>query len=105
MANRFDHKCSCDSCTEEPSGSVATDHARMNRTLGNLNEKDARRVAGLLAAGLGHGGVVQVSRITGMSRTTIARGRQELDGTDDVPLGCVRKPGGGRPALEKKGRA
>lgn len=104
MANRFDHECSCDECTGNPSGPTATNHARINRILGALNEKDSRRVAGLLATGLGHGGVVEISKITGMSRTTIARGRRELDGEDEVPLGRVRKPGGGRPALEKKGR-
>jgi hypothetical protein len=104
MANRFDRMCTCDSCADNPSGRKAKSHTRINRLMGDLNEKDSRRVAGLIATELGHGGVVEVSQITGMSRTTIAKGRRELDEKEEVPLGRVRRPGGGRPALEKKDR-
>jgi len=104
MANRIDHECTCESCVTDASGRVAKNHARINSVLSDLNEREARRVAGLIADSLGRGGVVELSRVTGMSRTTIARGQRELDETDEVPLGRARKPGGGRPTLEKKGR-
>jgi hypothetical protein len=67
-----------------------------------LDEKQARRVVGLLAEREGHGGVALLSRVTGMSRTTIAQGQRELVGKDPVPVDRVRRPGGGRKSLEKK---
>lgn len=70
--------------------------------LSGLDEKQARRVLGLLADNEGHGGIARLSRVTGVSRTTILRGQRELLGEDPVPDGRVRRPGGGRKALEKK---
>ena len=67
-----------------------------------LDEKNARRVAGLLASREGHGGVSLISRITGMSRQTIGRGIGELEAEDEVPVARVRAAGGGRKPLEKK---
>jgi hypothetical protein len=52
----------------------------------------------------GHGGSILLSTITGMSRTTIVQGQRELVGPDPVPHGRVRRPGGGRKSLEKKGQ-
>jgi hypothetical protein len=46
--------------------------------------------------------VALLSRVTGMSRTTIAQGQRELVGEDLVPADRVRRPGGGRKPLEKK---
>jgi hypothetical protein len=51
----------------------------------------------------GHGGNALLSAITGMSRTTILQGQRELVGSDSVPHDRVRRPGGGRKSLEKKG--
>jgi len=70
--------------------------------LSGLDEKQARRVLGLLADNEGHGGIAHLSRMTGVSRTTILKGKRELVGIDPVPEGRVRRPGGGRKALEKK---
>jgi hypothetical protein len=55
---------------------------------------------------IGHGGEVQVARITGLDVKTIRRGRQELD--DELiarPTDRVRLPGGGRLLAEKKTRS
>ena len=78
------------------------EHRKINRAVAGLDEKHARRVLGLMAELDGHGGVTRLSRITGMSRTTIAQGMRELVGTDRVPEGRVRRPGAGRKPLEKK---
>jgi len=43
--------------------------------------------------------VSTVSRACGLSRVTITKGVQELE-TSPLPAGRVRRPGGGRPALE-----
>jgi hypothetical protein len=74
----------------------------VNRALAGLDEKHARRILGLLADMEGHGGVARLSRVTGVSRTTILLGRKELVGEDPIPEGRVRRPGGGRKSLEKK---
>jgi DNA-binding IclR family transcriptional regulator len=74
----------------------------MNRVLALLDERQRRLLAGLLAERRGHGGVVAVARITGLSRTTIHRGLVELRRGDDVPEGRARRPGGGRLPAEKK---
>lgn len=78
------------------------EHRKLNRALAGLDEKHARRVLGLLAEKEGHGGITRLSRITGMSRTTILLGQRELVSADPVPEGRTRRPGGGRPPLEKK---
>jgi hypothetical protein len=65
----------------------------------HLDERARRLFAASEARQLGHGGVSLVSRVCGLSRVTITKGLQELD---DVPLpvGRVRRPGAGRPALD-----
>jgi hypothetical protein len=95
-------QCDCDVCREHPRSGEAREHAQINRMLSTLDEKNARRVAGLLASREGHGGTALISRVTGMSRQTIDRGFDELQGDDPVPVDRVRSVGGGRKALEKK---
>lgn len=85
-----------------PHSDEAEEHRKLNRLLSGLNEKDRRRVAGFVAEKEGHGGISHVSRVTGMSRTTILLGQRELVGRDPIPEGRVRRPGGGRKSLEKK---
>lgn len=102
MANRHQWVCECDVCREHPRSEEARSHLQLNRLLASLDEKSARRVVGLLAEREGRGASARLSRITGMSRTTILVGRNELGREDDVPLGRVRRAGGGRPRLEKK---
>jgi hypothetical protein len=79
-------------------------HRKLNRALSGLDEKHARRVVGLLAEKEGHGGISRLSRVTGMSRTTILLGQRELVGKDPIAENRVRRPGGGRKPLEKKDR-
>jgi DNA-binding phage protein len=83
---------------------VAEDHRAINRVVASLDERRRRLFAGLLAQQAGHGGIARVARITGLSRTTVLRGLRELAAPPD-PSGRVRRPGGGRPRVEKKRRA
>ena len=41
--------CRCEACEKHPRSAEATEHRKLNRLLSNLNEKQARRVIGLLA--------------------------------------------------------
>jgi hypothetical protein len=70
----------------------------------SLDERRRRRFVGLLASQRGYGGVQHVARVTGMSRTTILRGRRELEQGDLTASGRVRAPGGGGIFSEKNGR-
>jgi hypothetical protein len=67
-----------------------------------LDERNRRRFAGLLASDRGHGGVSLLAQVTGLSRTTILRGQRELAAGTPPDPGRARRPGGGRPRLEKK---
>jgi len=100
--HRTIHQCPCQDCQYHRKGTVALDHQAINRVLALLDERQRRLLAGLLALRLGHGGILQVAEITGLSRTTIRRGIEELQhGIDRYPE-RVRLPGGGRKRLEKK---
>lgn len=48
------------------------------------------------AVALGRGGITRVARATGLSRGVIAAGVAELEATEVLPAGRVRRPGGGR---------
>ena len=102
MADGTKWVCKCEACTKRPRSTAATAHRKLNRALSGLNEKHARRILGLLADIEGHGGIARLSRVTGVSRTTILIGQRELVGNDPVPKGRVRRSGGGRKPLEKK---
>ena len=69
-----------------------------------LDERQKRWVGGLLALMLPHGGMGKVASVAGLDEKTVARGMAELElGLKDYPDdGRVRRPGGGRPRLEKK---
>ena len=56
-----------------------------------LNEKQKRVLAALEARGWGYGGVQCLSEITGLSRTTIHRGLQELEQAENIDPKRVRK--------------
>lgn len=99
---RDPHVCSCAACQEFPYGGIAQDHRAINRVVASLDERCRRLFAGLLAHQRGHGGVVHVARITGLSRTTIGRGVLELQASTTDPADRIRRPGGGRPCAEKK---
>jgi len=66
-----------------------------------LDERGRRRFAAAEARTAGRGGVSTLTRITGLARSTIDRGLQELTGTaaDEAMSGRTRRPGGGRKKL------
>lgn len=69
--------------------------SKLLKKLPTLNEKDRRLLVAKAAKRIGHGGVVTMSRITGMSPHTIRRGLEQLQNPHLIPSG-IRKPGSGR---------
>ena len=69
---------------------------RFRRLASRLDERALRLFAATEAEALGYGGVTRVSRITGLARSTIVRGQQELLHRPEVDPGRIRRPGGGR---------
>jgi hypothetical protein len=96
------HRCGCIDCKTHPFSSTAKQHRAINRVLLTLDEKSRRRFVGLLASQQGRGGVSALATITGLSRTTINRGRTELRSGDRQRT--VRHAGGGRKLVEKNNR-
>jgi hypothetical protein len=75
----------------------------MNVFLSRLDEAQRRWYVALEAERLGPGGEHLLAQITGLDEKTIRRGRTELAaGLAEQPPGRVRRPGGGRPPVEKK---
>ena len=69
----------------------------------NFNEIQKRCAAAIKAKELGYGGVSEVSRVTGLSRSTINRGLNELDGLNKLPYKKgIRSSGGGRKAFSEQ---
>ena len=66
-----------------------------------LDERQRRLYAGLESLRHGRGGDGRVAAQLGMAPATVAKGRQQLL-SGDYETERVRKPGGGRKALEKK---
>ena len=63
-----------------------------------LDERGQRLFAAVEAQTAGHGGIIAVHEITGIARSTIGRGLDELE--DPLqPKGRVRREGGGRQAV------
>jgi len=69
---------------------------RFQRLATTFDERALRLFAATEAEALGYGGISQVSRITGLARSTILRGQQELLHRPSVSPGRIRRPGGGR---------
>ena len=65
----------------------------------HLDERGRRLLAASEAQAAGHGGIVAVSRATGLAPSTIGRGLRELAEGAVLEGGWVRQPGGGRKAL------
>lgn len=98
------HQCECSACQQAES-SEQSFHPQINLLMSRLDEQQRRFYAAVESLRLGHGGDVQVARITGLDVKTIRRGRQELD--DELtarPTDHIRLPGGGRWRAEKKTR-
>jgi hypothetical protein len=102
---RPSHACTCDICREQPRGDVAQEHQAINRVLTALDEKSRRRFVGLLALQWGRGSIALLNQVTGLSRPTIRRGREEVSRVEKpARQGRVRQAGAGRLAVEKNNR-
>jgi transposase len=66
----------------------------------HLDERTRRLVAAAEAVQLGHGGVTAISQASGLSRVTIHSGIKEINSAQ-LMEGRIRKPGAGRPTIEK----
>ncbi len=68
-----------------------------------LDERTRRLWAAAEAVAIGRGGISQVAKATGMSRTTVRVGLKELESGDPLvkSTGRLRSPGGGRKSLTK----
>ena len=66
-----------------------------------LDERQRRLYAGLESLKCGWGGDTRIAALLGIDAGTVARGRQQLL-SGEVERHRVRRPGGGRHAVEKK---
>ena len=99
------HHCACATCQQHPYSLMAQQHKAINRVLASLDEKNRRRFVGLLAIQWGARSISLLSRITGLSRTTIHRGKHELEHPEATERGRGRAPGAGRLPVEKNNPA
>lgn len=102
---RLIHRCSCAACKQHPRSLVAQQHQAINRVLVTLNEKNRRHFVGLLAIQWSTRQITLLSRITGLSRTTIHRGKHEVEHPGTQGQAPIRKAGAGRLPVEKNSRA
>ena len=97
--------CQCPVCQQDVPHPDRERHRQMNLFLSRLDEAQRRWYVALEADRLGRGGERLLAQITGLDEKTIRRGRAELaHAFADLPDARVRRPGGGRPAVEKKTR-
>jgi hypothetical protein len=95
--------CQCGPCLAGEAHADRALHEQMNLLLSRLGEAERRWYAAVEANRLGHGGVHAVAQITGLDEKTIRRGQEEVAGSlADAPVKRQRRPGGGRPPVEKK---
>jgi hypothetical protein len=95
--------CQCSGCQEDAPHPDRERHRQMNIFLSRLDEAQRRWYVALEAERLGPGGERLLAQITGLDEKTIRRGRAELAaGLAGHPPDRVRRPGGGRPPVEKK---
>lgn len=75
----------------------------MNLLMSRMDEQQRRWYVAVEAQRIGHGGMTQMNKITGMHVETIRIGIQEFaEGLEGRPKERVRVEGGGRPKAEKK---
>jgi hypothetical protein len=76
---------------------AAVDIADKYRVLKHaLNERTRRLWAATEAAALGRGGISALAKVTGLTRSTVARGVREAADPNPLDPARIRKPGGGR---------
>jgi hypothetical protein len=97
------HNCQCARCQTDAPHPDREHHRQMNLLLSRLDERQRRWYLAVESQRLGHGAERLLFEITGVDEKTIRRGREELAASlVDQPADRVRRPGGGRPATEKK---
>src|ERR687884_1684536 len=95
--------CQCARCQMEASHPDREYHRQMNLLLSRLDEQQRRWYLAVESQRLGHGADRLLFEITGVDEKTIRRGREELAASlADQPTDRVRRPGGGRPPIEKQ---
>ncbi len=99
------HQCSCPICQQHPHGQIAQQHRAINRVLLTLNEKNRRHFGGLLAIEWGPRKITLLAQITGLSRTTIHRGKREVEHPGRTGKPHIRAAGAGRIAVKKNNPA
>ncbi len=83
---------------------LTTEERRWVKVLSTLNEAQARWFVADKALDLGRGGISRLSRLTGMSRTTITKAIGEVRGRGALKpaaQGRIRREGGGRKLVEE----
>ena len=75
---------------------------RIKAMLPFLDEKQRRIYLAAEAESIGFGGVKAVHELTGISKTTIIKGKKELRDSNDADDGRIRKGGGGRKSITEK---
>lgn len=99
-------QCACPACDQHPYSALAQEHSALNRVLATLDEKEHRRVVGILALKPKHGNLQRLVDITGLGRNTILKGRREVCRGEVTGLrGRTRRAGGGRLTVEKNTRS
>ena len=97
------HTCQCARCQTAAPHPDREYHRQMNLLLSRLDERQRRWYLAVESQRLGHGADRLLFEITGVDEKTIRRGREELAASlENQPTDRVRRPGGGRPATEKK---
>jgi hypothetical protein len=97
------HQCQCLVCQTGSDTPLTDHHAQINLLLSRLSEPQRRWYLGSLSADPSQPSDSDLSRITGVDRKTIRRGRHELAlGLADTSSTRQRRAGGGRPRAEKK---
>lgn len=99
------HQCVCAVCQQHPYSQTAQQHKAINRVLTTLHEKNRRHFVGLLAMQWGTRKIALLSHITGLSRTTIHRGKREVEHPGPKGTPRIRESGAGRIAVEKNNPA
>lgn len=93
-----DECISSNTTVESMSEEQVSDH--MKALLSVLNEKQRRLFLGFESFKLGHGGDIQLARVSGINVKTVARGRKELL-SKKINSNRIRRKGAGRPPLKK----
>jgi len=97
--------CGCPACQQSDDHPDRELHRQMILVFSRLDEQQRRWFAALESNRRGWGGDTVLAQITGLDEKTIRRGRDELAASlVERSTDRIRRPGGGRPAVEKKTR-